>query len=57
MVKQIPRGKEKIFRGFLQKINDFRVRGARIIHPKTVETAPSLQPVVRVVLGTIRVHG
>ena len=39
-MKQISRGKDKIFRGFLQKITDLRVRGARIIHPKTVETAP-----------------
>jgi predicted metal-binding protein len=39
MVKQIPKAKAKSMQGFLQKFIDRGVREARIIDPKTVETA------------------
>jgi predicted metal-binding protein len=39
-MKQVPKVKGKNLRGFLQKITELGVREARIIDPKTVETAP-----------------
>jgi predicted metal-binding protein len=39
-VKHIPKVKAKTLRCFLQKITDLGVREAKIIDPKTVETAP-----------------
>jgi predicted metal-binding protein len=39
-VKPIPKAKDKNLRGLLKKITDLGVRGAKIIDPKTVETAP-----------------
>ncbi len=39
MVKQIPKAKTKTRQGFLQKFIELGVREARIIDPKTVETA------------------
>jgi len=39
-VKHIPKIKAKTLRCFLQKITDLGVREAKIIDPKTVETAP-----------------
>jgi predicted metal-binding protein len=39
MMKQIPKAKGKSLQGFLQEMTDLGVREARIIDPKTVETA------------------